>query len=178
MKSVFVVLCWLLLGFFFWTMSKSCCQSGKVANSVAVVTDKEVQDSNSIIVAPPDTSNFVATENDMDSNQTATSAPIDYDYEADKTIVNEGGISAIPLKEENTFNDEIKAQLEQYCARMQNDLSKIYINGYDNGDKLARKTTMKMENFLIICGVSPSRVVRTNRITKDERNSHIQMYIK
>ena len=178
MKSFFVVLCWLLLGLFFWSMSKSCCQRGEVSNSAAVVADKFVQDSSSEVVVSLDTSSLASTENKMNSTSVTTSPSINYDYEADKTIVMEGGLSTIPLSEENTFNDEIKAHLEQFCAKMQNDLSKIYVKGYDSGDNLARETMMKMENFLIICGVSPSRIVRTNRKAKDKQASYIEVYLK
>ena len=175
MKSFFVVLLWLVLGFFFWSMSQSCCKPKKDAElSGAVVTDGvDSTDVHSI-----DTS--ITSSETVDtaiSIESETSASVDYDYESDHSIKVEKGISNIPLMTDNPFSDEIKAHLEQFCASMQNDLSKIHLQGYDAGDKLARETSMDMENFLIRCGISPGRIVRMNRNT-DSGASHVKIYLK
>jgi len=187
MKAFVVILCWLLIGFFYWSMSQTCCTPGADnskgaligqtnTTSTSVPTVDTVKNSTSI---SDDTTGNIQNGNQSNSTistQKTNSGSLNYDHSLYNTITEEHGISNIPLKTEDPFNDEIKAHLEQVCTKMNGNLSKLRIVGYNKENWLASKTGMKMENFLIRCGVSPFRISRSN-CTIDTSESHIKMFI-
>lgn len=191
MKAFIVILCWLLIGFFYWSMSKNCCAVGANKSQSALISkvDTIKESSKSKIDTLKSTSKLASGSStqtqsgklaDSASRQknsnAANTAVTDYDHSTYNTITVENGSSHIPLKTEDTFNDEIKAHLEQVCAKMGGNLSKVKIVGFNRDNRLASKTSLSMENFLIRCGISPFRISRTN-CKIDTSESHIKMFI-
>ena len=194
MKALFVVLCWLLIGFFYWSMSQNCCATAGQESSVAVLEGNKL-DTKEQAITETDSSSQSPTLDTLKEKETVeidsivdstvdsdidypeeTEPVIDYNYDADNTIMAKDGVSIIPLKPDDTFSDEIKAHLEQICKDLSHNFSKVKIEGYNNQDIIAAKTAVNMENFLIRCGVSPFRISRTNSKI-DTADSFVKMSI-
>lgn len=164
MRAFLIFLLWLLLGWFFYSMKNSCCSLPSTSAKSASILPG---DKTTSIVSSTDTSQ-VLTEGDVQEPSSTTQAGTEkanitetaeeakpYNYENSKSIKTKDNLSLIPANGESTLDDELKALLENTCHQLRNNLSKVSIISYAEGQHRKMK---KMEDFLIRCGLSPGRV--------------------
>ena len=186
MRYILIILVLLLLGSLFYAVkNRQCCGSdaGKpaatsISNEATGATDKAIV-AGSTANKGDKAIEESTTKEEMEETKEATSSITQsattksfpsYNHADHITIQSVDNLKIIPFSKDNKLNVEVQALMEETCSSLQNSLSKVNIRAYGKGQGGYLR---KMEDFLIRCGVSPSRVRLSHHKTNDDYKDQI-----
>ncbi len=203
MRIILILIVFALLGVLFYNIKNKCCGANGAKAKPSATSVSQGSSSNSEIVSTAivgtnvaETSTDITTDtNNPSANKTNASssgndtvsssgenivdsrtqdpsskASSTYNHDEYTTIRSKGNLKIIPFSADNNINVEVQALLEETCTKLEGSLTKVHIHAYGRG-KVGY--LQKMEDFLIRCGLSPTRVTLSHHKVTDEYNKQI-----